>query len=235
MQIDRPAYIQDILRLRLERGLTQEQLDDIIGVADGYTAKLESLARNPTLQMLIFYARGLNAQVRLMQDQEHITIPDFEDDMARSKSFSRNKGTRIENEIVQHLTDEGVEASRVLASGAFGRFDKNLAHDLRVEGLTAEVKARANGKGFATLEQWIGDAELLFLRRDRQKPMVTMNWETFVALAKAYGDSKCQAVTPYTSDQTSSLNTDPATTDSEPSSPAPSSAASSKTSCSTAL
>jgi hypothetical protein len=36
------------------------------------------------------------------------------------------------------------------------------------------VKARANGESFATLERWLGDADALFLRRDRASPIVVL-------------------------------------------------------------
>ena len=45
--------------------------------------------------------------------------------------------------------------------------------------LIAEVKARANGQGFSTLEKWLGANDLLFLKRDRTEPMVAMNYGTF--------------------------------------------------------
>jgi hypothetical protein len=36
--------------------------------------------------------------------------------------------------------------------------------------LVCEVKARKSGEGFMTLERWLGDADALFLRRDRAEP-----------------------------------------------------------------
>ena len=39
-----------------------------------------------------------------------------------------------------------------------------------------EVKARASGEGFATLERWLGEADALFLIRDRATPLVVLPW-----------------------------------------------------------
>ena len=50
----------------------------------------------------------------------------------------------------------------------------------------AEVKARKSGEGFATLEKWLGAADLLFLRRDRQPPMVVMPWSVYARLMRTY-------------------------------------------------
>lgn len=48
--------------------------------------------------------------------------------------------------------------------------------------LVCEVKARASGEGFATLERWLGDADVLFLRRDRAEPLVVLPWSTWARL-----------------------------------------------------
>jgi hypothetical protein len=39
----------------------------------------------------------------------------------------------------------------------------------------AEVKTRKNGQGFQTLESWLGDNDLLFLRLERAKPVGVMD------------------------------------------------------------
>lgn len=109
---------------------------------------------------------------------------------------SKQKGSRIEREIVQLHRDIGIDAERVPLSGAAGgsfsgdieitycKFDDpyepHPKPDLHM--LRAEVKARSNGQGFATLERWKGDNDLLFLRRDRRPPLVVMDWETYAKL-----------------------------------------------------
>jgi hypothetical protein len=76
---------------------------------------------------------------------------------------------------------------RVPLSGA-SRYRGNGADvDLYVFGpdnapIVCEVKARASGEGFATLERWLGDADALFLRRDRADPLVVLPWSTWVRL-----------------------------------------------------
>jgi hypothetical protein len=78
-------------------------------------------------------------------------------------------------------------------SGAAARYDPRLAGDVDVGVLsddrslfTAEVKARKNGAGFATLEGWLGDNDMLVLRRDRADPFVAMPWTTFIELMRTY-------------------------------------------------
>lgn len=106
---------------------------------------------------------------------------------------AKSKGSRIEREIAQKLTEAGVPSRRVVMSGAAARYDARLTGDVDVGLLPdgralfqAEVKARRSGEGFKTLEGWLGDNDLLFLRRNHRDPLVTMNWLMFVELMQVY-------------------------------------------------
>jgi hypothetical protein len=50
--------------------------------------------------------------------------------------------------------------------------------------LVCEVKARKSGEGFAMLERWLGDADALFLRRDRAEPLVALPRRVWALLVK---------------------------------------------------
>ena len=93
---------------------------------------------------------------------------------------SRSKGKRIELELVHLHQDVGIPAEKLSRTGYTGP-DLMIADEW-----TAEVKARASGKGFVILEQWLGAADLLFLRRDRQQPLVVLSWETYLQMLKGY-------------------------------------------------
>ena len=41
---------------------------------------------------------------------------------------------------------------------------------------------RGNDEGFALLERWLGDAGMLFLRRDRVEPLVVVPWRVWARL-----------------------------------------------------
>jgi Holliday junction resolvase len=76
----------------------------------------------------------------------------------------RRKGDRLEREIVARHKQVGVHAERYPLSGA-SHF-RGSGHDLDIyvlgenqAPLVAEVKARANGAGFTTLEKWLGNYE----------------------------------------------------------------------------
>jgi hypothetical protein len=78
-------------------------------------------------------------------------------------------------------------------SGAAGRYDDRLEGDVHIGTLpngrqlfTAEVKARKSGAGFKTLEKWLGDNDLLFLRRNNANAIVAMPWATFIDLMQCY-------------------------------------------------
>jgi hypothetical protein len=50
--------------------------------------------------------------------------------------------------------------------------------------LVCEVKARKSGEGFAMLERWLGDADALFLRRDRAEPVVVLPWRIWARMVE---------------------------------------------------
>jgi Holliday junction resolvase len=98
----------------------------------------------------------------------------------------RDKGLRVEREIVNAHTDAGIRAERVPLSGAM-HYQGNAGDiDVYPRGRDApiigEVKARKNGAGFATLEKWMGDCDFLVLKRNNAPPMVAVPWHIWVEL-----------------------------------------------------
>jgi Holliday junction resolvase len=93
--------------------------------------------------------------------------------------LSRQKGARVEREIVGLHVALGVKAERVPLSGA-ARYRGNGGDvDVYALGpsaapLIGEVKSRASGEGFTTLEKWLGENDALFLRRNRAEPLVVL-------------------------------------------------------------
>ena len=81
--------------------------------------------------------------------------------MSNNGKAQRQRGDRAEREIVNALKEKGIDACRVPLSGAAkGEF----GGDLRVAGLTAEVKSRKGGGGFSLLMRWIEAVDLLFVK-----------------------------------------------------------------------
>lgn len=105
---------------------------------------------------------------------------------------SRDKGARAEREIVALHRDLAIHAERVPLSGAAGYQGNGADVDVYAFGrdaapLVGEVKARASGEGFAMLDRWLGDNDLLFLRRDRAEPLVLLPWPIWARLLGAAG------------------------------------------------
>ena len=103
---------------------------------------------------------------------------------------SRDKGARRERQLVEMHRTAGVHAERVPLSGAMKfRNTEKTDVDVYANGREAppyvcEVKARASGEGFVTLERWLGDADALFLMRDRTAPLVVLPWERWMELLR---------------------------------------------------
>jgi Holliday junction resolvase len=104
--------------------------------------------------------------------------------------MSRDKGRRVEQALVNLHLRIGVHAERVPLSGA-SRYQGNGADiDVYAFGrdaapLVSEVKARKDGEGFATLERWLGENDVLFLRRDRSEPLIVLPWRVWTRLLAA--------------------------------------------------
>jgi hypothetical protein len=112
-----------------------------------------------------------------------------------SASGRAKKGFRVEREIAEMHARFGVIARRVPLSGAAARrLGPDFGGDLRiwafgddVAPLTAEVKARSAGGGFVVLERWMGEHDLLVLKRNHAAPMVVLPWKTW---ARVIGRTK---------------------------------------------
>lgn len=97
--------------------------------------------------------------------------------MPISAKGRRTKGLRVEREIVAMHQAMGVHAERVPLSGAAGGSYKG---DVIIDGqLRAEVKSRNEGQGFALLQRWLADNDMLIVKEDRKEPLVVLPWETY--------------------------------------------------------
>jgi hypothetical protein len=96
---------------------------------------------------------------------------------------SRDKGGRIERELVARHKAIGIHAERYPLSGSTRFRGKGHDVDVYVFGLeetplVCESKARKDGAGFTALEKWLGEYDALFLRRNNNEPLVLLPWPT---------------------------------------------------------
>ena len=98
--------------------------------------------------------------------------------------MQRDKGARVEREIVQRFKDIGLWAEKVPLSGAAGG---SFSGDILVEDYTVEVKARKDGTGFRLLYRWLGDNDILVCKQDRTEPLVVMTIQTLGDLLSEHG------------------------------------------------
>ena len=103
--------------------------------------------------------------------------------------LSRDNGARAAREVVALHVGLSSKAERVPLSGASRYQGNGLDIDVYDFGfdpapLVCEVKSRKSGAGFATLERWVGDADALFLRRDRAEPLVVLPWRIWARMVE---------------------------------------------------
>jgi hypothetical protein len=107
-----------------------------------------------------------------------------------SASGRAKKGGRVEREIVALIRDLGVPCRKVPLSGALAnQLGADFAGDVKawifgpdLDPLTLEVKARAGGAGFMTLERWLGSCDALVLKRNGAAPMVALPWHVWARI-----------------------------------------------------
>jgi hypothetical protein len=100
---------------------------------------------------------------------------------------SRAKGNRIEREIVQRHFALGIQSERYPLSGA--SYFRGHGHDIDLcifgqdeESLFVEVKSRKSGNGYATIENWLADCDVLMQRRNNADPLVCVPWRVWARL-----------------------------------------------------
>lgn len=93
----------------------------------------------------------------------------------------RRKGSRLELQVVHLLQDLGIPAEKISRTGHAGP-------DLRIaDQWTAEVKGRKDGAGFKQIVEWLGTADVLFLRQDRHGFLVVLPWDHYITLLRSSG------------------------------------------------
>ena len=102
---------------------------------------------------------------------------------------NKRRGYEVEREVVKLWQGLGVPCKRILGSGAFKHWGKNLAGDVELNGLLVEVKRRRNGTGFASLYKWLEQdgAKMLICRADAKKRLYVIPEEVMIQFAKDMG------------------------------------------------
>ena len=102
---------------------------------------------------------------------------------------NKRRGYDVEREVVKLWQGLGVPCKRILGSGAYKHWGKNLAGDVELNGLLVEVKRRRNGTGFASLYKWLeqDDAKMLICRADNKKRLYVIPEEVMIQFAKDMG------------------------------------------------
>lgn len=106
-------------------------------------------------------------------------------------ALSRNKGARVEREIVHLHRAIGVPAERVPLSGGMQYQGNNEDVDIYVDGTAfkpLQCQVKANPRGTKGVTDALGEADALFMRWDAEPggrvrpPLVLMPWSTWEKL-----------------------------------------------------
>lgn len=100
----------------------------------------------------------------------------------------RQKGDRLEREVVNLMRSYELEAKRVPLSGAVDGYKGDV---ICAGGLQIECKARA--RGFTDLYNWLEGNDALVIKQDRKDPLLVLNLARFCRLLR---DWERQGVAP---------------------------------------
>lgn len=91
-------------------------------------------------------------------------------------SSQKRKGDRFERQIRDMAIGAGLKTRKTPLSGAVK--DRVNEGDIIIEEFSFECKCRANG--FREIYKWLGAHRGLFIRADRQKPLVVTEAESYL-------------------------------------------------------
>lgn len=89
----------------------------------------------------------------------------------------KQKGDRVEREIVSILKRHGIPAKRVPLSGSVSGYPGDVQACINGCELVLEVKAR---KDFKTLYNWLEQRDALILKADRKEPLLVLRLTDFL-------------------------------------------------------
>ena len=100
---------------------------------------------------------------------------------------NKKRGYQVEKWLEEKHNDFGIPCERVPLSGSIGG---KYSGDLCIPSVAnsvfrCESKARKGGTGFQTIERWMGDNDVLFLKRNHQAPLVVVSMELYLKMMRA--------------------------------------------------
>jgi len=103
-------------------------------------------------------------------------------------SKSKRRGYAVEVWLRDKHTEYGIPCERVPLSGSMGgKYCGDLAiPNVDSREFTIESKARRNGAGFAVIEKWMKNKDILILKRNNQDPLVILPFELYLKLMGKY-------------------------------------------------
>ncbi len=98
----------------------------------------------------------------------------------------RQKGDRLEREVVKLLQAAGVPARRVPLSGSMAGYPGDVLATMAGRELCLEVKAR---RDFKTLHAWLERRDAVILKADRKEPLMVLRLADFLKALGGLSDA----------------------------------------------
>ena len=102
------SLMEQLIALRLERGLTQRQVGDLLGVSQASIAQFESSSASPTISRILTYALAVGAKINFSVEDTGPTHTKEQLETARQKSSQRSSKAGPKPSLMDQITPESV-------------------------------------------------------------------------------------------------------------------------------
>lgn len=111
-----PGY--QVARLRLQRGLTQKQLADLMGTKQSSIARLESGNSEPSLSFLrrVVQALGGKLEVKISEDTDEIKSSQLPETILSVANWPVSEGVSLQRQVGEEKEDYFTESTPELES-----------------------------------------------------------------------------------------------------------------------
>ena len=93
---------------------------------------------------------------------------------------SRQKGDRLEREIVQLFQRHNILAKRTPMSGAIAGWEGDVI--IKIGDKSERIECKRRKAGFGTIYRWLAGNYLLAIRDDQTEPLIVMRAADFVQI-----------------------------------------------------
>lgn len=104
----------------------------------------------------------------------------------KKMSKEKKKGTGFETWLTKKLNENNIRAERTPLSGAIGgKYNEDVVLGTR-DNILAKIECKNRESITKTLWDWLDENDFLALKKNYKKPLIVMDLDQFIKIAKHY-------------------------------------------------